>query len=166
MTRIVNVTRKTKETDIFVNLNLDGTGKSHIATGIGFLDHMLEGFSKHGFFDLTCEAGNDAVASLSQLLPAAGSDNFYRITLTGESEALDIDLLEKEFSQFPNLTLRDRTELPMDIWANVGEDSLEGVYFGLLQQQLEGADEDTREKILLAAKLSRRILENREVKLP
>ena len=59
MTRIVNVTRKTKETDIFVNLNLDGTGKSHIATGIGFFDHMLEGFSKPGFFDLTCEANGD-----------------------------------------------------------------------------------------------------------
>lgn len=118
------------------------------------------------FFDFTCEAGNDAAASLSRLLPAAGSDDFYRITFTGESEPLDTDLLEMEFSKFPNMTLRDRTEPPMDIWANVGEDSLEGVYFGLLRQQLETADEDAREKILLAAKLSRRILENREVKLP
>ncbi len=118
------------------------------------------------FFDWECEAGPDAAASLSRLLPAVGCDDFYRITLTGESELLDTALLEKEFFQFPNLTLRNRTEPPMDIWANMGEDSLEGVYFDLLHQQLENADEDTREKILLAAKLSRRILENREVKLP
>lgn len=118
------------------------------------------------FFDLSCEAGSDAASSLSRLLPAAGSDDFYRVTFTGESAPLDTALLEKEFSHFPNLTLRDRTEPPMDIWANVGEDSLEGVYFGLLRQQLEDADGEMKEKILLAAKLSRRILENREVKLP
>lgn len=118
------------------------------------------------FFDWECEAGSDAAATLSRLLPAAGSSDFYRITLTGESEPLDTDLLLGRFPQFPNLVLRDRTELPMDIWANVDEDSLEGMYFRLLRGQLENADEDTREKILLAAKLSRRILENREVKLP
>lgn len=118
------------------------------------------------FFDWECEAGTDAAVSLSRLLPAAGSDDFYRITFIGESEPLDMTLLEKAFPQFPNLVLRDRTEPPMDIWANVGEDSLEGMYFGLLHQQLESADEATGEKILLAAKLSRRILENREVKLP
>lgn len=118
------------------------------------------------FFELECEAGADAAASLSKLLPATGNSDFYRVTFTGESQPLDISLLEKQFSQFPNLTLRDRTELPIDLWANAGEDSLEGVYFGLLKQQLETADEETRKKILLAAELSRRILENREVKLP
>ncbi len=45
--------RKTKETDISLSLTLDGTGKSEIASGIGFFDHMLEGFARHGFFDLT-----------------------------------------------------------------------------------------------------------------
>lgn len=57
--RSVEVTRKTKETDISVTLNLDGTGNSQISTGIGFFDHMLEGFAKHGFFDMTCTVKGD-----------------------------------------------------------------------------------------------------------
>lgn len=57
--RIANVQRKTKETDIRVKLNLDGNGKSKINTGIGFFDHMLEGFSKHGFFDLELNCEGD-----------------------------------------------------------------------------------------------------------
>lgn len=57
--RIVTCTRKTKETDISLTLNLDGSGKTDIHTGIGFFDHMLEGFSKHGFFDLHMECDGD-----------------------------------------------------------------------------------------------------------
>ncbi len=53
------VERKTKETDIRVTLELDGTGKSEIDTGIGFFDHMLEGFAKHGFFDLKLSCRGD-----------------------------------------------------------------------------------------------------------
>lgn len=59
MARSAVIDRKTKETDISVSLNLDGTGKSEISTGIGFFDHMLEGFSKHGFFDLKCTVKGD-----------------------------------------------------------------------------------------------------------
>ncbi len=55
--RIVEVKRTTKETDISLSLNLDGTGKCKVNTGIGFFDHMIEGFARHGLFDieLTCK---------------------------------------------------------------------------------------------------------------
>lgn len=59
MKREVTIRRKTKETDIALTLDLDGMGKSEIATGIGFFNHMLEGFSKHGFFDLTLSVNGD-----------------------------------------------------------------------------------------------------------
>ncbi|MBQ7065959.1 MAG: imidazoleglycerol-phosphate dehydratase HisB [Lachnospiraceae bacterium] len=59
MARMAEVTRKTKETDIAIKLDLDGTGKSQIETGIGFFNHMLEGFSKHGLFDLECNVNGD-----------------------------------------------------------------------------------------------------------
>ncbi|MCI8433711.1 MAG: imidazoleglycerol-phosphate dehydratase HisB [Lachnospiraceae bacterium] len=59
MNRTAERTRRTKETDITLRLNLDGTGKARISTGIGFFDHMLEGFSRHGFFDLECTVQGD-----------------------------------------------------------------------------------------------------------
>ena len=59
MIRSTTISRKTKETDINLILNLDGTGKSDIHTGIGFFDHMLEGFARHGFFDLKLKVVGD-----------------------------------------------------------------------------------------------------------
>lgn len=57
--RIGTIERNTKETQISITINLDGTGKSEVHTGIGFLDHMLNSFAKHGFFDLTCKVKGD-----------------------------------------------------------------------------------------------------------
>jgi imidazoleglycerol-phosphate dehydratase len=57
--RIAQISRKTAETDIMLTLNLDGTGKSTVRTGVGFLDHMLTLFSAHGKFDLTVNCQGD-----------------------------------------------------------------------------------------------------------
>lgn len=59
MSRIAEITRQTAETSITASLNLDGTGRSEITTGIGFFDHMLILFAKHGFFDLNVNALGD-----------------------------------------------------------------------------------------------------------
>ena len=57
--RLATVHRKTKETDIVVKLNLDGSGKSQISIGVPFLEHMLELFAKHGLFDLYVKCDGD-----------------------------------------------------------------------------------------------------------
>lgn len=59
MKREASLERNTKETEIKLKLTLDGTGYSDIATGVGFFDHMLEGFSRHGLFDLCLRVHGD-----------------------------------------------------------------------------------------------------------
>ena len=59
MGREAYIARKTGETDISVKLNLDGTGKTQINTGIGFFNHMLDSFARHGLFDLEVSADGD-----------------------------------------------------------------------------------------------------------
>jgi imidazoleglycerol-phosphate dehydratase len=59
MTRISNVSRKTSETDINIKMNLDGSGKYNISTGVNFFNHMLESFSKHSMIDLDVQATGD-----------------------------------------------------------------------------------------------------------
>lgn len=59
MDRVAYIERKTKETDISLQLNIDGKGNSNINTGIGFFDHVLDSIARHGFFDMDLEAKGD-----------------------------------------------------------------------------------------------------------
>jgi imidazoleglycerol-phosphate dehydratase len=59
MTRVGRVERATKETKVLVELALDGTGRTDVSTGVGFYDHMLTSFGKHGLFDLTVQVEGD-----------------------------------------------------------------------------------------------------------
>lgn len=114
------------------------------------------------FFDVSV----DFAAGIGSVLPAVANHDFYRVTLTGEAEKVDLEALRTQFGAFPNLVLRDQTHRPVDLWQSVGEDNFEGVYFGLLQGALAEANPEEKEKILLAAKISRQILDGQEVILP
>ena len=72
MARTADYVRKTKETDISLHLNLDGTGSSSIHTGIGFFDHMLDGFSRHGLFDLKVNVAGDLAVDCHHTIEDTG----------------------------------------------------------------------------------------------
>jgi len=112
---MITKTRKTKETDISVSLNLYGTGKSNIETGVGFLDHMLESFSKHSLIDLDIKCVGDThiddhhsvedvgivVGSLLReaLYPAKSIERFANIAIVMDEACVecDIDLSNRPF---------------------------------------------------------------------
>ncbi|SFM48639.1 imidazoleglycerol-phosphate dehydratase HisB [Methanolobus profundi] len=70
--RKANISRKTSETDISIELDLDGKGIAEISTGIGFFDHMLTAFTKHGNFDLTVKATGDLIVDDHHLIEDTG----------------------------------------------------------------------------------------------
>lgn len=70
--RTAKVERVTKETNIVCELNLDGTGVSKVNTGIGFLDHMLISFAKHGFFDLNLSVKGDLIVDCHHTIEDTG----------------------------------------------------------------------------------------------
>ena len=72
MARQARVERKTKETDIVLHLNIDGTGAAKIQTGIPFFGHMLEAWSKHGLVDLTVDAHGDLEVDLHHTVEDVG----------------------------------------------------------------------------------------------
>lgn len=117
--------------------------------------------------DRAVEAGDDPLASILACLPADTREDVYRITLTGPSEPPELDALKDALRErFFDLQLRDRTELPRDLWQQAGDDSLEGLYFRLLRESAENADGEAREIFTLAARISRRLLDGQEVTLP
>ena len=71
-----------------------------------------------------------------------------------------------DVSRFPHLELRDRTTPERDIWGSAGADTLEGMYFRRLKEAMEAADDEQREILTLAARISRQILDGQEVRLP
>ena len=113
------------------------------------------------FYDLQAQP-----EQIGSLLPPVRSEDYYRVTLTGCCEEPDLGKLKGEYAHIPNLVLRDKTTRPVDVWGNLGEDSFEGVYFGLLKQAMETADEEEKREILLAARISRQLMEGQEVILP
>ena len=72
MARTADYVRKTKETDISLHLNLDGTGSSSIHTGIGFFDHMLDGFARHCLFDLKVNVTGDLAVDCHHTIEDTG----------------------------------------------------------------------------------------------
>lgn len=114
------------------------------------------------FHDLSLPADTP----LSTVLPPVGNQDFYRITLTGPSEPLDLEAIAAEYAAFPNLTLRDKTTPPLDIWGTAGNDTLEGLYFQLLRDAAESNDPQLQSTARLAARISRQILDGQEVVLP
>lgn len=108
------------------------------------------------FFDL-----EGADEDLENILPPAESQDFFRVTLTGSGE----DSLEDWKARLSHLEIIDRRQKQEDLWSRAGEDTLEGIYFRLLRQKLEQADPAGVESILLAAEISRKILDGREVAL-
>jgi hypothetical protein len=118
------------------------------------------------FFDISADVGDNAATTVADLLPAVDTMDAYRVTLTGYSAPIDSSELTALFSHVPNLEIRDRTLPEMDLWRNIDEDSLEGVYFRTLHDGLDTDSEKLQRSIRLAAKISRQILDGQEVVLP
>lgn len=117
------------------------------------------------FTEESVDIGMDALQALQKILPPTPCDDFFRITLTGSGD-VDLNTLRSTLEHLPNLELLNHTEPPTDLWEDAGEDSLRGVYFRMLQEALFSADGPEEQRILLAAEISKRLLEGREVILP
>lgn len=117
---------------------------------------------------LSVEAGADPLEAVLRALPANTAQDCYRILLTGEADHVEPRaLFDALHERFFSLTVLDRTVPPVELWAACGEDSLKGLYLKSLKEAAEAAeDPQTRENLLLAARLGLDLMEGREVQLP
>ncbi len=114
------------------------------------------------FYDLTAEILTDPISAVAAVLPPAGSQDRYRVRLTGEAERVDIQAVEAAFGQVPYLQVRDQTVPVRDLWENMDRDSLEGLLFRRLHDVMTEGDGTA----LLAARICRKLLDGGEVQLP
>ena len=117
------------------------------------------------FYDETLEVGSDAVVALEALLPGVPTEDFYRVTLTGYADDLDLQAVEARFAHVKHLVLRDKTIPEKELWSAVGEDTLEGTFFTLLHDELDTESGKYQNRIKLAARIARQILDGQEVAL-
>ncbi len=118
------------------------------------------------FYDEQVDADGDPTQALAAALPALPTRDHYRITLTGYSPKPQLEALTEAFPHVPHLILRDETVPEVDIWSSTGEDSLEGEFFSILRENAQSTSQTLQHRAELAARISRRLLDGQEVKLP
>ena len=184
--RTASVHRKTKETDIRLSLNLDGSGRSKISTGLPFLDHMLTLFAKHGLFDLTVMCKGDlevddhhsvediAITLGKALVEALGEKkgiNRYGDALVPMDEALCrtvIDLSGRFYLVYEVPTKRQRignfsVELAEHFWRSLAETAKFNLHIDCLRgrnthHMLEGTFKATTRALRQAVDLNPRVV--------
>jgi len=184
--RSATVHRKTKETDIKVSLNLDGSGKSKIDTGLPFLDHMLDLFARHGLFDLEVRCKGDleiddhhsvediAITfgqALTQALGTKAGINRYGETTVPMDEALCrsvIDLSGRFYLVYEVATKRQRignfsVELAEHFWRSFAEAAKMNLHIDCLRgrnthHMLEGSFKATARALQQAVAINPRVV--------
>jgi len=180
------VHRKTKETDISVSLNLDGSGQSKVSTGLPFLDHMLELFAKHGLFDLVVKCKGDlqiddhhsvediAITLGQALVEALGNKsgiNRYGEAIVPMDEALCrsvIDLSGRFYLVYEVPTKRQKignfsVELAEHFWRSFAETAKFNLHIDCLRgrnthHMLEGTFKSTTRALRQAVEFNRRVV--------
>ena len=141
--RKTNIKRETKETNVSVSLNLDGTGKTSISTGIKFLDHLIGSFGKHAMMDLTVKAkSKDGIehhliedtgitigSAIDKALGNRSGITRFSLSSVPMDEALaetSLDLVKRQFHKITLLTKRTKIE-------GISKEDLEHFFFSLAQ---------------------------------